>query len=182
MAGLTPKQRDKIDEILGGADDVKIIPWPKRPGVKIGMRLLGDDEMREADEVTREWAESQKLDTGIARHRDNEFAAYYAGEVLFRALVTSDESHQPIARSPDSLRRRPRQELNVLLGAYNDFARDMLADPDALSDDQLADLLEKIRGPFEVAEATLLRLAPVTLRRLLHFTVSPPSASTGSAS
>jgi hypothetical protein len=183
MAGLTPKQRILLDEILGRDEDVKIIPWPKRPGVKIGLRLLSDGEMSEADAAARQWASEQGLDVGLNRHRDNEFASRYSAEVLLRALVSPDEGHQQVVPDADTLRKRlSRLEINLLIGAYNDFSRDMLADPDALSDEQLADLLETLRGPFDRAEAALLRLAPVTLRRLLRFTVGRLPESTGSAS
>jgi len=180
MASLGEKRRILLDEILSRDEDTKIIQWPKRAGVKIGLRLLSEGEMSEADCATREWAQGVGLETGPGRHRDNEFASRYASEVLCRALI-HPESRQPVVVDVDDLRKRiSRMELDLLTRAYNDFAREMFADPDALTDEELVVLVEELRGPF--CEDRLLRCVPGTLRALLRYTVSRLPASTGSES
>jgi hypothetical protein len=182
MSALTPKQRILLDEILSRDDDVKVIPWPRRPGIKIGLRLLSDGELSEADASARAWATENGLDTGIGRHRDNEFASRYSAEVLYRSLV-HPESKQPVVDSVDALRARfKRQDSNHLLTAYNDFARDLFADPDALPDDQMAEVIERLRGPFALFETTCEAYGRNTLLRLLRFTACLHPESTGSAS
>lgn len=182
IGSLTARQRILLDEILARDEDVKIVPWPRRPGVTVGLRLLTDGEMADADAGAREWADGKGLGVGLDRQRDNEFASRYAAEIMIRALV-HPESRQPVVTDVEQLRARVhRQELDLLIRAYNDYARDMFADPDALTVEQLGDLVARIRVPFDLAEGTLNRCAPGVLRRLLHYTVSLLPESTGSES
>lgn len=174
---LTEPRRSLLAELLARDDDIKIIPWPRRPGVKVGLRLLSDGEMAEADQAARNWARTVDLDTSRVRHSDNEFAAHYAAEILHRALL-HPESRQPLSASVEDLRKLiTRQELDLLTREYNDFARDMLADPESLTTEDMEAILDELRGPF--GESRSLRCAPAMLRRLLLYTVSRPAASTG---
>jgi len=180
-AGKAPV-RLLLDELLaGGCDDVCVVPMPGRPGVKVGLRLLSDADLADADHAARRWAEEHGLDTTRGRYTEPEWAMAYTAEVLLRALV-HPESHQPLVQTTEQLRQRlTRPQLTALMKAYQDYASQMLADPNELPPEQVREIVEELRrDPF--AADRLNSYGPDTLRRLLLYTVSQLGKSTGSES
>lgn len=172
-----------LDRLLGGADrwDVKVITWPGREAVKVGIRLLSDADVAEADIATLAWARDVGLGTGVGRGDDWEYKTRYAAEILSRALVDPD-TKAPICETVKELRDRiTRSELDLLMVAYNDHQEACAPYPSQIQSqaefEEIVNALKRTRS-----ETILARCAPSTLRGLALYMVDQLARSIGSSS
>jgi hypothetical protein len=186
-----PRKERDTDEMgtllaraLGGADrfDIAVIKWPGRDDVTVGLRLLSDFDIAEADSSARAWAEATRLNSGKERLDDREYTARYGAECVARSLV-HPETKQRLVGTADELRKlATREEIDALSVALSDHQEALAPFPYQLSDEEVERLAEAVKRPDPFRERALSTCAPSTLRRCIRALVAQLAKSPGSQS
>lgn len=180
--------RGMLAGLLGGADrwDVDVVDWPGREGAKVGLRILSDFQVAEADARARAWAKAHDMIVGQDRS-DVEFNYQRLAEWLSVALVTDRPNpqtgaHEPLVGSAEELRKlATREELDVLGAAFMDHQERCAPLPSQLkSDDEFKALFEALKKTR--SKTVLARCAPSTLRDFALYMVERHEKSGGSPS
>lgn len=158
-----------LSGMLGGAQrfEVAHTTWPGTD-VKIGLRLLSEWEVQQADSRARAWAEEKRIGLGRDRMNEREYVARYACELLSVALCdTSKKEPTPLVSCADELAKTAtREELARLSTEMSDHQESLAPFAEQLTDEEMERLADAVGKAPRVAGGVLNTAAPSTLRRL----------------
>lgn len=174
-----------LERFLGGEDplEVKVVAWPTRPSVRVGLRPLLASQYNEADTAARQWAQETGIPYSLDVRQDSELSHVYLSEIVARALVQPEPPHERICAGDGAeLRAKVRPETIRDLGRQLADWTAHTAPPIPPTD--TPEKLERILAVLgEGHGATLLEdCEPATLRALLLYTAAHPRNCTGSTS
>lgn len=173
-----------LERFLGGEDpqEVKVVAWPTRPSVRVGLRPLLASQYNEADTTARKWAQETGIPYSLDVRQDSELSHVFLSEIVARALVEPEPPHEPICSCGAELRAKVRPETIRDLGhQLADWTKHTAPPAPPSGSPEEFERILAVLG--EGRGATLLEdCEPAMLRALLLYTVAHPRNSTGSTS
>ena len=173
LKGSSNMDKNLIDRLKAGRNNIKAIPFPGIPGTKVGLRILSDQETKDAYAAAENYFTRIKLDI-----KDSTLDMYIderANQILFRVLCDPEDSSVPAAPSADALRRLlTKAEKDALAREYAEFEEECSPNYAEKTEEELSILWEDVKkNPITL----LSDLSTGTLRRLLRYLVFLPAIS-----
>ncbi len=173
-----------LEAFLDGADPsaVAVVDWPGRPGKQVGLRVLLDHEVSEAERVARELTIASGIPSDSWRDWRPTYGRFLLSELVAAALVDPG-SHKPICPGGgDELRKKAKREtISRLAEALESHIEKNAPIPTALtSPEEMAAFEERLMEAVgKGLGATLLEhVDRSSLVNLLLFMAAPRSSST----
>ena len=174
-------QTPKLQDLLAGPRIVRVVDWPGRPEVQVGLRVLTGAEQQDAlFEAAKRFQLSEGV--GVTAATLDGYQDHVSTCRLARALVAPEPPHASLCATGAELQKwLTDAEKEALLREYLDLEAALNPDLEAMGRDEALALLDGLRK--NAAGWRVLR--PDTQRRLLHTLaglqwISPPDSGSPS--
>ena len=159
-----------LDKLKGGKRHIRVIKFPGTDQ-DVALRVLNNSETQEALFATERHFRDKEIEVTLTTAEA--FEDENTTQILFRALRNAEDPSEPLAASPDELRRAlTREEKDHLVELYLEFEKEISPSAANMSEEEMEALFEDLKKTPELGN----NLSSGTLKRLIGYLASRPSS------